>query len=357
MKAILIFCILFCWLTGVWANPLLGLPPVLIPADNPQSPEKIALGQRLFNDQRFSADGRISCASCHESKQAFTDGLPVAKGINNQKGVRNSPTVVNAALYDSFFLDGRAGSLEQQALGPLTNPIEHGLTSHQAVIEVIRNDTDYLKAFKQVFTTGQYSTTIDHVVKAIASYERTLVYGNSAFDRFFFKSDQNALSESAKRGSRVFRRKGNCANCHEISFNNARFTDNRFYNIGVGFGRLASILDQYISSLTANSKLTIELRNAQKSELGRFNGTQRISYIGKFKVPTLRNIALTGPYMHDGSFKTLEAVVDYYDRGGDNNRFIDPAIFPLHFTPQEKNDLVAFLKSLTSAYYVSDIIQ
>lgn len=357
MRSSIIVCFTLFFVAGAWADDLLGLPPITIPADNPQSPEKIALGKRLFNDKRFSADGSISCASCHEPKRAFTDGLAQAKGINQQLGTRNSPTVVNAALYDSFFVDGRAGSLEQQALGPLTNPIEHGLSSHQAVIKVIRKDSDYRQAFKQVFGIKKYFINIDHVTKAIASYERTLVYGNSAFDRFFFKADQTALSESAKRGSRVFRRKGNCANCHEISFNNARFTDNRFYNIGVGFRRLTSVLDQYLQSLSSGSDDEVSLSDAQKSELGRFSVTKAVSDLGKFKVPTLRNIALTGPYMHDGSFKTLREVVDYYDRGGDKNPYIDPAIFPLQFTEQEKTDLVVFLKSLTSAKYTSGYVE
>ena len=154
------------------------------------------------------------------------------------------------------------------------------------------------------------------------------------------------LSESAARGSRIFRRKGNCANCHEISLNNALFTDNRFYNIGVGFKRLAPVLEA--SDEQGKNPDDLALTDVQHSELGRFNVTKTLADLGKFKTPTLRNIALTAPYMHDGSMKTLEEVIEHYDKGGDKNRFIDAKIFPLHLTQQEKADLVAFMKALTS---------
>ena len=171
-----------------------GLPPLMIPNDNPQTAEKIALGRLLFNDKRFSANGSVSCASCHQADKAFADGLPVAIGINGQSGTRNAPTVINAAFYQTQFLDGRASSLEEQALGPFINPIEHGLTSHHAIIDVIRQDADYIKQFNTVFNVPADAVTIDHVVKAIASFERTLISGNSPFDRYFFGMDQSALS-------------------------------------------------------------------------------------------------------------------------------------------------------------------
>ena len=328
------------------ADKNLGLPSLTIPVDNPQTPEKIALGRLLFNDKRFSANGSVSCASCHQADKAFTDGLPVAIGINGQAGTRNAPTVLNAAFYQTQFLDGRASSLEEQALGPFINPIEHGLTSHQAIIDVIRQDADYIKQFNTVFNVPADAVTIDHVVKAIASFERTLVSGNSPFDRYYFGMDQSAISESAARGSRIFRRKGNCANCHEISLNNALFTDNRFYNIGVGFKRLAPVLEALVAG---NNPDDLALTDVQRSELGRFNVTKTLADLGKFKTPTLRNIALTAPYMHDGSMKTLEEVIEHYDKGGDKNRYIDAKIFPLHLTPQEKADLLAFMQTLTAS--------
>ena len=168
---------------------------------------------------------------------------------------------------------------------------------------------------------------------------------NSPFDRYFFGIDQSVLSESAAGGSRIFRRKGNCANCHEISLNNALFSDNRFYNIGVSFKRLAPVLEALVAGKNLDD---LALTDVQRSELGRFNVTKTLADLGKFKTPTLRNIALTAPYMHDGSMKTLEEVIEHYDKGGDKNRFIDARIFPLHLTQQEKADLVAFMKALTS---------
>jgi cytochrome c peroxidase len=303
------------------------------------------LGRLLFNDKRFSANGSVSCASCHQADKAFADGLPVAIGINGQAGTRNAPSVINAVFYQTQFLDGRAQSLEEQALGPFVNPIEHGLTSHQTIVDVIRQDADYLKQFNTVFNVPADAVTIDHVVKAIASFERTLVSGNSPFDRYYFGMDQTALSESAARGSRIFRRKGNCANCHEISLNNALFTDNRFYNVGVGFKRLAPVLGALIEGKNSDE---LTLTDVQQSELGRFKVTKTLADLGKFKTPTLRNVALTAPYMHDGSIKTLEEVIEHYDKGGDKNRYIDAKIFPLHLSQQEKADLVAFMKALTS---------
>lgn len=334
--------------SGALADKNLGLPPLTIPNNNPQTAEKIALGRLLFNDNRFSANGSVSCASCHHADKAFTDGLPVAIGIDGQVGARNAPTVVNAAFYQTQFLDGRANSLEEQALGPFVNPIEHGLTSHRAIVDAIRQDADYLKQFNNVFNVPADAVTINHVVKAIASFERTLISGNSPFDRYYFGMDQSALSMSAARGSRVFRRKGNCANCHEISLNNALLTDNRFYNIGVGFKCLAPVLE----ALTAGKNPDdLALTDGQRSELGRFNVTKALADLGKFKTPTLRNIALTAPYMHDGSIKTLAEVIEHYDKGGDKNRHIDAKIFPLHLTPQEKADLLAFMQALTSQQY------
>ncbi len=332
------------------ASPNLGLPPLNIPADNPQTAEKIALGKRLFNDKRFSAGGAISCASCHQEDKAFTDGLPVAVGINGQAGTRNTPTLINAAFFETLFLDGRASSLEAQVLGPMLNPIEHGLQNQQAIIDLIQQDRSYTEAFSKAFAIKVDEINISHVTKAIASFERTLISGDSLFDRYLFGRDHTALSSSAERGLTIFKNKGNCVTCHEISWNNALFTDNRFYNIGVGFKQLTPVLDELIASVNqGNNPDDFPLTAVQRSELGRFNVTKNLADIGKFKTPTLRNIALTAPYMHDGSMKTLEEVIDHYDIGGDQNRFIESKIFPLHLTTQEKQDLVAFMQALTSS--------
>jgi cytochrome c peroxidase len=331
------------------ANPLLGLPPMPIPADNLQNPEKIALGKKLFHDARFSTTRSVSCASCHRPEKAFTDGLEKAIGINGAIGVRNTPTLLNAGFFEQLFLDGREPSLEKQALKPILNRIEHGFSDHKSIIKIITTDSDYLTQFKKVFDVDKATISTVHMEKAIASYERTLISGNSSFDQYYFGRDKSQLSPSAARGLRVFRRKGNCANCHEISWDNALFMDNRYYNIGVESQQLIPIMDIFVTALKQGaSPEPIALTDAQKSALGRFQVTGVISDVGKFKTPTLRNIALTAPYMHDGSVKTLTEVVEYYDQGGHANPFLDAAIFPLHLTDQEKKDLVAFMASLTS---------
>lgn len=338
--------------SGVFADPYLGLPPLKIPADNPQTAEKIALGKRLFNDNHFSADGTISCPSCHQEDKGFTDGLPVAVGINRQTGTRNTPTLINTAFFETLFLDGRANSLEAQVLGPMLNPIEHGLQDQQLIVDLIQQDRSYTEAFGEAFAIKADGINISHVTKAIANYERTLIAGDSAFDRYLFGRDHSVLSDSAERGLGIFKSKGNCVTCHEISWNNALFTDNRFYNVGVNFKQLAPVLDDLIAYVNQGKNVDeFPLTTIQRSELGRFNVTKNLADMGKFKTPTLRNIALTAPYMHDGSIKTLEEVIEHYDKGGDKNRSIDTKIFPLHLTKQEKQDLVAFMKALTSQTY------
>jgi cytochrome c peroxidase len=345
LKLLLVLTFSVC----VLADPYLGLPPLIIPANNPQSLEKVELGRLLFNDKRFSADGSVSCANCHRSDKAFTDGLSVAKGLNGQLGTRNAPTVMNAAFFENLFLDGRASSLENQALAPFVNPIEHGLESHQAIVDIVQHDSTYTQQFNKVFALQSNDITIDYVVKAIASYERTLISGDSPFDRYLYGRDHTTLSESAERGLGIFKRKGNCLVCHEISWNNALFTDNRFYNIGVGFKHLTPVLEDFLAAVNEGKNSDdFPLTTLQRSELGRFDVTRDPTDIGKFKTPTLRNIALTAPYMHDGSIKTLEEVIEHYDKGGDKNRFIDTKIFPLHLTQQEKVDLLEFMRSLTS---------
>lgn len=357
MRAINVFFTVVILYSGTsTADPLLGLPPLVVPENNPQTAEKIALGRRLFDDPRFSVNGTVSCASCHRKDKAFTDGLVTARVSQQMPGPRNTPTIVNAAFYTRLFVDGRRDSLENQAKDPFLNPIEHGLESHQSVIDIIRRDEEYPRRFQRAFDTDRDNITIEHVTKAIASFERTLLAGGSPFDRYFFGSDKTALSKSAVRGLNIFRRKGNCANCHEITWNQALFTDNRFYNLGVGFARVQQRLRDFIEALKIESGDSARLTRAffddrQRSELGRFSVTGNIEDIGKFKTPTLRNIELTAPYMHDGNQTTLLEVVDYYDRGGNKNPFLDPAIFPLMLTDQEKVDLVAFLKALTSPEY------
>lgn len=340
------------------ADANLGLPPLPVPSNNWQTTEKISLGQRLFNDKRFSADGSISCASCHQPEKAFTDGLVVAAGLHNQQGSRNTPTLINAAFYEALFLDGRATSLEEQVPGPLVNPKEHGLTSLHSLIDIIQHDATYPVQFKHAFAIAANDITSTHITQAIASYERTLIAGNSPFDRYLFGRNHTELSASAERGLALFKDKGHCVTCHEISWNNALFTDNRFYNIGVGFKHLAPVLERFIRFVSQGKNPdAFPLTEQQRAELGRYNVTKDLADIGKFKTPTLRNISLTAPYMHDGRMKTLAEVIEHYDQGGDpeqnsKNHFIDTKIFPLHLTQQEKTDLLVFMQALTSPHYL-----
>jgi len=215
-------------------NPL-GLPEVPVPADNPQTTEKIALGARLFNDIRFSSTGTVSCATCHVAATAFTDSpLQVSVGIEALTGTRNAPTVVNAAFNKTQFWDGRSPDLEDQALHPFLNPVEMGLPDHGPILKVIREDKEYAKAFKTVFGVAADAVTMNEVTKAIAAFERTEVSGNSPFDRWYFSGDAGAINEQAVRGFAVFLGTGRCVSCHVIEQDFALFTDHQFHNVGVG---------------------------------------------------------------------------------------------------------------------------
>lgn len=337
----------------------LGLPPVPVPEDNPQTREKIALGKRLFEDKRFSADGTVSCANCHDPAKAFADGLPVAEGIHKLKGTRNAPTVINAAYSTSQFWDGRRPSLEEQAKDPFVNPVEHGLGKaqgfHRFIIDIIQKDPDYPKAFQAAFGIEAKAITMDHVVKAIASFERTVISGDSPFDRYQYGGDKSALSESAKRGLELYLGKARCQECHMISENYALFTDNKFHNVGVGFKKIQPKLRELVREVKMSHQKGKELDESiltkmDISELGRFVITDKTSEIGAFRTPTLRNVAVTGPYMHDGSLQTLQEVMELYNKGGEKNPFLG-SVRVLDLTDKEIKDTIAFLEALTSPEY------
>ncbi len=337
----------------------LGLPPVPIPADNPQTPEKIKLGDKLFHDARFSADGKVSCATCHEVSKGFTDNLPVSKGFNALTGTRNAPTVWNSAYMTSLFWDGREPDLEGQSKQPPINPVEGGLQNHQPILKVIRSDADYPASFKAVFDVTPDNITMQHVAKAIASFEREQVSGNSAFDLFRYANDDTAMTSSQIRGHAVFVGQGRCVSCHVIEQTNALFTDNRFHNIGVGFKRIqgkeAETAAAFLVSKRAGANVDETVLTMENmSELGRFAVTENLTQVGAFKTPTLRNIELTAPYMHDGSLETLEDVVNFYNNGGRVKEtdpfsgFVSGGIRQLNLDDQQKKDLVEFMKALTS---------
>jgi len=336
----------------------LGLPELVIPAHNPQTPEKIALGDKLFHDNRLSSTGEVACQSCHLDGIAFHDGRPVPRGVNMAHGTRNAPTVINAAYMKTLFWDGRVNSLEQQAHGPLLNPVEHGLKSDNEILDIVRSDPDYISQFQSAFSDAVPAITITNLTKAIACYERTIIAGNSSFDRWYFTGEQNAISDAAKRGFIIFIGAGHCANCHRIGKDSALFTDQQFHNINVSFDALGTRAKEIANIyLTARGKILDHqvLTDKQVSELGRFTVSKQEADIGAFITPSLRNIARTAPYFHDGSLNTLAKVVSYFNNGGSlhsvntrPNRFQSPLLKPLGLDESQQADLVAFLRSLTS---------
>jgi cytochrome c peroxidase len=299
----------------------LEIPPGLdadyakwIPADNPLTTAKVELGKKLYFDPRLSVDGTVSCATCHNPTFGFSNGVQFSPGHKGQLGDRNSPTVINRLYSTVQFWDGRAVSLEEQALGPVQNPVEMANTL-EGMISNLDRISGYKAEFKKAFGTEEI--TPDRVAKAIASFERTLLSANSPFDRFQ-EGETDAISESAMRGFAVFMGKGGCNECHSAP----TFTDEQFHNLGVGMDK-------------------------ENPDLGRFKVTNNEQDRGAFKTPTLRDITETYPYLHDGSVKTLGEVVEIYDRGGTPNPWLDSKIKPLNLTDQEEADLVEFMKTLT----------
>jgi cytochrome c peroxidase len=333
-------------LATVRAQSTLGLPPIPIPRDNPQTPEKVALGRALFEDERLSADGKVSCSTCHQPDRAFTDGRTVAQGIRQRVGTRNTPTLLNSAYLTSLFWDGRRKSLEEQAADPLVNPVEHALGNHDELLATVRADAAYAAGFRAAFGIGPESIGIEHVVKALAAFERTLVAGDSPLDRYRYGGDPSALSPAQLRGLGLFTGRARCATCHTLGSENALLTDEEFHTIGIGQARvqprLADRTTRLVRLSPAERGQSI-LSDPEVAELGRFAVTLKPGDIGLFRTPTLRNVALTAPYMHDGSVPTLAEAVEreLYYRGLEAGR-------PLVLTPQEKSDLVAFLQALTS---------
>jgi cytochrome c peroxidase len=351
-------------LTGTAAAATqLGLPEVPVPADNPQSVEKIALGSRLFNDVRFSATGEVSCATCHLPETVFTDSpRSVSEGIHKLTGTRNAPTVVNAAFNKTQFWDGRSPSLEDQALHPFLNPVEMGLPNHDPILRVIREDREYRQAFRNVFGVRADDISMEHVTKAIAAFERMQVSGNSPFDRWYFGGEDGAMSEQAVRGFSVFLGNGRCVSCHAIEQDFALFTDHLFHNIGIGINDIQDKVPELARAfqIAKNEGIDVDvavLSDVDTSHLGRFAVDDQLSSLGAFKTSTLRNIAATAPYMHDGSLATLREVVEHYNNGGVTNAgdpvnaFLSGGIRPLNLTEQEIDDLVAFMESLTSPQF------
>jgi cytochrome c peroxidase len=316
-----------------------------IPTDNPVSLSKVALGRALYFDKRLSIDGTVSCASCHDPARAFTDSNVVAIGVGNRRGTRNAPTILNTVFNESLFWDGRAHSLEDQIKHPLMSSFEMGMGSKDELIKRLSSIPEYRQQFRLVFKSA--GLTIDTIAKAIAAYERTLLSGNSPFDRFI-TGNNGALSDAQQRGWELFRGRAKCIDCHTYSVvSNPLFTDFKFHNTGIAAAdTLFSELMRTVPKSSMETTATKLAHPTEFSELGRFAVTFQQIDIGAFKTPTLRDVELTSPYMHDGSLKTLIDVVQFYNRGGNPN--FDERLRALHLNDNEVNDLVQFLRALTS---------
>lgn len=304
------------------ASPL-GISSKLTDLREPPTPERVRLGRWLFFEKRLSANGMLSCASCHQPEHAFSEPTPHSTGIRGQKGGRKAPSFVNAAfaLYPHFFWDGRAASLEEQALGPVANPMEMGNT-HDAMIQTLRGIAGYGKYFKEAFGTEEITT--DRVAKAIADYERTRLSGNSPWDRWK-NGEQGAVADIVKKGSELFFEKAQCAQCHV----GENFTDSSFHNIGIGW----------------------DAEKKKFKDEGRHVVSKKDEDKGAFKTPTLRDVSKHGPFMHDGSMKTLREVVEHYNKGGIPNPHLSSRIKPLNLTEDEVLALVKFMEALNGEGY------
>jgi cytochrome c peroxidase len=300
---------------GITVPDIGPMPTVVpIPATNLSYKAKVDLGKQLYFDGRLSKSNAISCAFCHNPMTGFADPRQTSIGVGGGVGGRQSPTVYNTGHNPLQFWDGRAGSLEEQAIGPIANPVEMAET-HENVVKKLGKIKGYQEQFRAVFGT---EVNLQGIAEAIAAYERTIVSTNSAFDKYVL-GDSKAMDESAVRGMSLFKGKARCVLCH----NGPNFTDNQFHNLGV-----AQV-------------------GPMKEDLGRYYVTRQEKDKGAFKTPTLRSITETAPYMHDGVFKTLEEVVDFLGQGGGQNPNLSPMVKPLELTQPEKADLIAFLKALT----------
>ena len=306
---------------------------VPVPRDNPWLPAVVRLGRDLFFDTGLSLDGATACASCHAPELGFTDGQVLSVGAFGAVGSRNAPTLVNRAYGRFFFLDGRAASLEEQALHPIGQAGELGLGVAAAVARLSR-EGDYAGRFRAAF--GRPVNAGD-VGRAVASYVRTILSGNAPFDRYA-SGDLDALDGQQRRGLELFRGRANCDVCHV----GPNFSDEGFHNTGVAWrpGDMAS-------AITTAVAVAAIATSGSFADDGRFAVSGRQRDRGAFKTPTLREVVRTAPYMHDGSFVTLEEVVDFYDRGGNPNPGLDRQVQPLNLTDAEKGALVGFLRSLS----------
>ncbi len=336
------------------SSPPLGLPAVPVPEYNPVTAAKVALGRKLFFDRRLSANNTISCAMCHIAEQGFAQNeLTTPVGIEGRAVRRNAPTIYNTAYVEHLFHDGREISLENQVWQPLLADNEMGNLSIGVTILRIRGLGDYDGLFETAFGRGPDVQTIG---MALASYERMLVSADSPFDRWYFGDDPAALGDAARRGFELFRGKGRCIACHTINAEFALFTDGRFHNTGIGYYATMRPDEPELDVLLAPghservSAATVAGTGTERfGDLGRYEVTGLPEDRWRYRTPSLRNVALTAPYMHDGSLRTLRDVLVFYNRGGVDNEVLDPLIRPLGLSETELDELLAFLNSLTGS--------
>lgn len=311
--------------------------------------EKVELGRRLFFDKRLSVDGSVSCATCHDPQLAFTDGKTVSVGVMGKRGVRNAPTLLDTVFDTSQFRDGRADTLESQAIMPLTEAAEMGNASQRQVVLRLRGISEYSQAFGRVFGAPP---TIESLAKSIAAFERTLVSGTSRFDQFL-AGQTTALGDQEQRGLAMFRGRARCSVCHSLNSSLPLFTDHIYRNTGTSsadpaFDMLARRASGIIRRELPAGAFAELAREKSAPALGRFLVTRNSLDIGAFKTPSLRNVELTAPYFHDGSAATLKDVVQFYVRVSHSNVRRDWDLQPIQLTPADQDDMIAFLKSLTS---------
>ena len=317
---------------------------------DPRAAHVVELGRTLFFDPALSADRQVACATCHRPERAYSDGQPHASGVSGRRGTRNAPSLLDVGRQRSLFWDGRRARLEDQALDPMFNDVEHGLRDEADLLMRVRDDTRYAAAFQAAFGAPEGTVTAQHVARALAAFERTLVSGASPFDRFL-GGQGDAMSEPARHGWVVFDQQAHCTRCHVVADGDGQpplFTDHQFHSLAVGLDRIERKLPQLVGRLVAlrgnGGPLGRDvLMDGDLAELGRFAVTLDPRDLAAFKTPSLRNVAVTAPYMHDGSVSTLAEAVDLevYNRGVRGDR-------PLILTPVERADLVEFLQALTS---------
>jgi len=338
-----------------WAQaPVLGLPPVPHAAADAASPEKAALGRTLFFDRRLSANGTLSCALCHVPEQGFAqNSLAISVGSEGRSLRRNAPTLLNVAFYERLFHDGRETGLEKQVWSPLLAANEMANASAGDVVARVAALPDYAGRFERAF--GGTPASMAAIGAALAAYERSLIAGDSRFDRWWFGGDRTALSEEERNGLHLFQFRAGCAQCHTIDDGHALFTDQRFHNTGTGHERAASsrrpVRVELVPGLVAEVKRDVlsTFGEPAPADLGRMEATGDPADRWTYRTPGLRNVALTAPYMHDGSLATLEDVVEFYDRGGGGDPDKADYLFPLGLDAAEKRALVSFLRTLTGS--------